>query len=309
MSVEAALLIPLFLFFMVNVLFLFDVIRLQVCMQAALHQTGKEMGEYAYYYEFALPEIAEMFGQKGEKGTISGAGSGIGSETVSSTGPGTEEVTGTGGSDLQNVFSEAAASVFLSETYVRKAAAGRLKQMMGGGQDEAPRGCLEGGIPAVSYLRSEIMEGNDLICLKADYRARPILKLPGTPQLTLSTEYYGHAWTGYTAEKEEESNVSTVYVSTSGTVYHIDRDCTYLKPSVQCISVHEVSSRRSRDGSKYYPCEACHPGRHGFVYITAEGNRYHASSDCRSIRRTVREVPLEEVCGYMQVCSKCGKER
>lgn len=307
MSVEAALLIPLFLFFIVNILFLFDVIRLQLCMQAALHQTGKEMGEYAYYYEFALPEVAELLGQ----GNGTAAGKAAESETGSETGGGSVDTGSNGGSGLsgkQNDISEAAASLFLSETYVRSETTDRLKQLMGADQDEASWGCLEGGTPAISYLRSEIMEGNDLICLKADYRVRPILKLPGTPELSLSTEYYGHAWTGYAGSEGEETTGTTVYVTASGTVYHRDRDCTYLKPSVQCVSSGTLSSLRSRDGSKYYPCESCHPGRQGSVYITPDGNRYHATSNCRSLRRTVREVPLEEVSEHMRACSKCGGE-
>lgn len=307
MSVEAALLIPLFLFFMVNILFLFDVIRLQLCMQAALHQTGKEMGEYAYYYEYALPEVAEFLGQgSGDaagKAAESGARSEAGGESDDAGGHG-----GSGMSGRQSGISEAAASLFLSETYVRSETADRLKQMMDADQDEASWGCLEGGAPAISYLRSEIMEGNDLICLKADYRAQPILKLPGTPELTLSTEYYGHAWTGYTGEEGEATAGATVYVTASGTVYHKDRDCTYLKPSVQCVSSGALSSLRSRDGSKYYPCESCRPGRQGSVYITPDGNRYHATSNCRSLRRTVREVPLEEISEHMRACSKCGGE-
>ena len=66
MTVEAALVLPLFLFFIFNVLFLFDVVRLQSSVTGALQQAGDRICEYAWYREYAggetgggasLPEI------------------------------------------------------------------------------------------------------------------------------------------------------------------------------------------------------------------------------------------------------------
>ena len=52
MSLEAAIAVPLFLFFVMNLLFVFDSIRLQSGLQAALQQAGEQICEAAYYTRY-----------------------------------------------------------------------------------------------------------------------------------------------------------------------------------------------------------------------------------------------------------------
>ncbi len=47
-TVEASLVLPLFIFFFVNVLTLFNIVKVQSDMEAALHQTGSEMSLMAF---------------------------------------------------------------------------------------------------------------------------------------------------------------------------------------------------------------------------------------------------------------------
>ena len=83
MTLEAALAVPLFVFFVMNLLFIFEAVRLQSGLQAALQQAGEQVCEAAYYTRFAP-----------------GAGEGSG-----------------GGSEEAN--SGTAMSLLVSETYVR----------------------------------------------------------------------------------------------------------------------------------------------------------------------------------------------
>ncbi|WP_051208953.1 TadE family protein [Butyrivibrio sp. WCD3002] len=48
-TVEASLVLPLFIFFFINILGAFDILRLQCDMEAALHQTGSQIMEQAAY--------------------------------------------------------------------------------------------------------------------------------------------------------------------------------------------------------------------------------------------------------------------
>ena len=43
MTLEASIALPLFLFFFANILMLFNIIKIQCDIEAALHQTGSEM--------------------------------------------------------------------------------------------------------------------------------------------------------------------------------------------------------------------------------------------------------------------------
>lgn len=50
MAVEATLVLPLFFFFFLHLLFVFDTLRLHGNLMAALHQTGNQMAFYGYTY-------------------------------------------------------------------------------------------------------------------------------------------------------------------------------------------------------------------------------------------------------------------
>jgi len=56
-TVEASIALPLFIFFFVNIMTMFNILKMQCDMEAALHQTGNEVALYAYDERFA-EEIA-----------------------------------------------------------------------------------------------------------------------------------------------------------------------------------------------------------------------------------------------------------
>jgi hypothetical protein len=283
MTVEAALVLPLFLFFMSNVLFIFDMIRLQSGMTAALHEAGKQMAEYSYFYRYALSDLMNI--QAGEA-----------------------DYEGETGADLGTV-GNAALSFVLSQTYVRS----QVNSMLGTGYLDHT--CLEGGSGGISYLRSSILlgepgSGSDIVDLVADYRVRPLFRMFGLKDFSMQSRFYAHAWVGYgvgeITDEEEKEKEETVYITETGTVYHKDRGCTYLNPSVRSVNVSELAGMRNKGGGRYYPCEICDPQSAGTVVITSDGNRYHSSAACPGLKRTIYAVPLSSVEGEMPACSKCG---
>lgn len=58
MAVEASMAIPLFLFFLMNILSSFDMLRLHGNLTAAMHQTGNRMAFYGYAYKAAAGDEA-----------------------------------------------------------------------------------------------------------------------------------------------------------------------------------------------------------------------------------------------------------
>ncbi len=268
MTLEAALVLPFFLFFMMEILYLFDGIRLQSSMIAALHETGTQISEYAFYAKYGI-EGKEFLPEKGMTGTLE--------------------------------------SLAVSETYVRKSVSDFL------GDEYLKHSCLENGKGGISYLRSSILTEDGIVDITADYRIRPFLPLFGLKSLPVQSRYYGHAWTGYeigsgndTCGQEGEEEEETVYVTSAGVVYHRNRNCTYLKPSIRKIDASLVDAARSRDGSRYYACESCKPEKTGTLIITTDGNRYHSSASCSAIRREIQEISESEAKKTRRPCSKCG---
>jgi len=92
-------------------------------------------------------------------------------------------------------------------------------------------------------------------------------------------------------------------------LYHCDRECTYLKPSVREIQGKNASSKRNSSGAKYKPCEKCchgiEAGNLAGVYITTYGDRYHKIPVCTKIKRDIRRVKKSEI-NKLPACSKCG---
>ena len=74
MTLEAAAAVPLFLFFVMNLLFVFEVIRLQSGLQAALQQAGEQVCEAAYYTRFGAENgqgenSGDQMGPGGDEGS------------------------------------------------------------------------------------------------------------------------------------------------------------------------------------------------------------------------------------------------
>lgn len=274
MTVEAALVLPLFLFFIAQILYLFDMVRLQSNMLAALHETGTQISEYAYYLRYG--------GDAAEQG-------GFHSEVLQSV---------LGGNEWT--------SLVASETYVRDSVAKQL------GKDWLANSCIEGGSSGISYLQSGILSGDDIVELVADYRIKPFIPMFGVQSMSAQARYYGHAWVGYSGGADDsggenaEEEKQTVYITPTGVVYHENANCTYLKPSVRTIAAAELVSVRSQDGSKYYACERCKPTPSGSVVITSEGNRYHSSTACTAIQRDIQAVSLSDIKNTRRACSKCS---
>ncbi len=151
-------------------------------------------------------------------------------------------------------------------------------------------------------------QGEDgTVQINCRYRIHPLFKSFTPVTRELENHYYGHAWVGYihdgSAEAQEEVYV---YITETGTVYHRNRSCSYLNPSIQCVQEGEIESLRNKSGGAYYACRLCDASQKaGNYYITDYGANYHKSIGCSGLKRTVYAVKLKEVDGR-GACSKCG---
>lgn len=204
---------------------------------------------------------------------------------------------------LGNTLPDSLAGVALTEGYAR----GQVINYVG--RSYLERSCVKGGAEGISFVGSSVMGAGDVIDLKISYRVKPFVDLMGFDGFVMSQRYYGKAWTGYSGTGEGDGwndEDPMVYITKTGSVYHINRDCTYLNPKIESVSVESVSGRRNASGAKYAPCGSCGAGAGGNeVYITNYGSSYHKLLNCPGLKRTIYTVPLSEVGGRRR-CSKCG---
>lgn len=237
-SLEGALVIPIFLFFMMTVLLGLEMVRFQSNVMEALHQTGNHMAFDPY---------------------------------------------------MSN-----------------REALDHIKKYLDSQSD--PYLCVEGGERGVE---TEIIsnEKGSMFWLKTEYAMAPFISWLPIGELTFQDSFCGHRWTGYDGEDgsgAERQREPYVYVTETGSRYHLSRYCTYLRIHVEAIDFRLLEEKRNKSGGRYYACEKCRPDKQGILYITQEGSSYHNRSDCSALKRTVYIIPLSEAGAY-SACIKCGK--
>lgn len=262
MTVEASVLLPMFLFFFLNLGCAIEMIRLHGNLQLALWQIGSKLSVYGY--AMSTGEMPE--GKAGE----------------------------------DNWWQELTGATFAS-TYVKA----QVKKSVG--EEYLNHSPLTDGASGLQFWESTICGSEDEIDIMVTYSVSPWSRMIGFSPFRMMNRYYAHIWNGYALSGETEET-QIVYITESGTVYHLTRGCTHLQLSVRTISAAGVNDARNQYGGKYYPCEKCTgASQPGVFYITDEGNRYHYERECSGLKRTIYTLRFEDATaqGY-RACSRCG---
>lgn len=276
MTVEAALVLPVFLFLMLNLLSIMEMLYLDIRIDAALSEVGREMATYAYVADVLTAEREK----EGEK------------EYVWSE---DEEYPEEG-----NKLIRKAQSVLLAQGYARERMIGMI------GRDYLDASMIVGGSNGLVLFRSDVMEEDETIDLIVTYRLRPWFDLYEVWEKPFMKRCYIKGFTGY-IPRDGISGEEVCYITADSEVYHITRECTHLKLSISSVDFDILEECRNLDGSKYKPCEKC-IGKgieYERVYIALQGDRYHSTLACSGLKRTVYVIPLSEV-GERRPCLRCG---
>ncbi len=186
----------------------------------------------------------------------------------------------------------------------------RLKAKGKAGKYIKDSGCnysyIEHGLNGISFAKSDCT--GDCIALNVTYHFKLPFTFFGNKRFRVTQSSLAYKWTGRQAEDSKE-NGTWVYITETGAAYHKEDTCSYLKLSVKSVSKAEVKDLRNKSGGKYYPCGVCKAAAQTTVYITDYGTVYHASPECRGLKRTIYHVRLESISGY-HPCGKCyGSEK
>lgn len=117
--------------------------------------------------------------------------------------------------------------------------------------------------------------------------------------------------TSIVKQKTEDKDGQTVFITKTGDVYHLTDTCTYIKVSVTKAKYSDISYLRNEYGAKYRICSKCVDKKlkdNDTIYITESGTKFHADSRCSKIKRDVISIDISEV-GNRKLCSRCAKEK
>ncbi|WP_343210204.1 TadE family protein [Anaerolentibacter hominis] len=175
--------------------------------------------------------------------------------------------------------------------------------------------CIPNGSQSIALRKSYDKTTEEVFTVRADYRVRPPVPFLPFVSYPVSQQFCSREFIGDDQVYDEgEAGVpetapgddQIVYMTESGTVYHIRKDCSHLTLTIYATAKDEVDHIRNEYGAKYYPCEKCikknTPAR---LLVAADGNRYHSSENCSGLKRTIKEVYLRDIPG-IRSCSRCG---
>lgn len=91
-----------------------------------------------------------------------------------------------------------------------------------------------------------------------------------------------------------------VYVTENREVYHLRRDCTHLMLSMRATTITNARS------TGFTPCEKCGAECKDTVIVTDEGDKYHSTTKCSGLKRTVSRVSKKSL-GGIPACERCGE--
>lgn len=166
--------------------------------------------------------------------------------------------------------------------------------------------CICGGSSGINFFYSDILDEEGYVDIVIAYTMKLPFKLFPMSDIKMTQRSRIHPWTGVVVYEDTQTDEKYVYVTKTGTVYHLSLSCKYLNIKVSKVSVNELNLLRNETGGKYYPCKICYKDNSGsVVYITKSGTAYHGEKDCPSLTRDVRKVKISECIG-MPACSSCG---
>lgn len=173
---------------------------------------------------------------------------------------------------------------------------------------ETKKGSLD--FDEAGFIFTVHKNSEEILEVSVTYRTGPKLQIFGSLKGTYRQQCRRRLWSGKTYVGDSVSNGADgeyVYVTQNGSVYHRDRNCTYLQLSVRQVPGASLENCRNTDGSKYKPCEKCVGTAElpSLVYITEDGERYHLYRNCSGLNRWIMKVPISETEGKSP-CSRCS---
>ena len=269
-AVEAAVVVPLFLFVL---LFLFHLLHVATVRQV-IYEAGVEAAEYAAEYYFLQETGREVLDSYG-------IGSGTEQDPVLEEGDTSDSSSGL----VDSALVLAVASHTLHDSIDEKELVERY---------------VQGGVSGITLLGSELPREDGELVFHISYTI--CIDTPFLPTVTRRVEetIRQRPYTGEEVNTEEgvESD-PYVYVTDNREVYHRSRGCTHILLGIHATSKDEAL----RQG--YHACEYCGDKESAFVMVGPEGECYHCNANCRGLKRTVHRIRLSET-GGIPPCSRCG---
>ncbi len=285
LTIEAAIALPLFVFFVIGITYFLIIISLQTNIQIGMDEAARSIGKKIYLAN----QIEEIYGNLKTSDN----------ESKDSNKLLTEEVEGNEIDEETKSIVATGINALTIKTWILK---GNLF-------DKISKSQIVGKVTGFRTDKSSYDEEEGILDIVVNYT----YTIPFLPQSMANINFVQrsktHVWTGRQIKlgtDDSKTERKTVYITPTGTVYHTSKTCPFLDLSIQMVQYSELESIRNKNDGKYYRCAECaKSGSPTYVYITDYGTKWHNSSDCTGLKRTIIEKDISEI-GDMHLCSKCA---
>lgn len=297
-TVEASLVLPIFILAMYAFIFLIQVFMVQDEVQHGLLSTARYCEKIGYVYDYIMNYDDEVQVQEVNQ-----------EKTVTN-----NELEGNNSSqDLTNTNSNGSTTNKIIGHTITSSMI-RVKFHDTVNQAFINQSCITSGMSGLSFSLSSYDDSSKMVDIIVRYQVHLPLGCIRINDFKISQRVKVRIFVGSNRilkEKVEEEDEEYVYITETGTAYHETPSCTHIKLSIHKVSAREIDVKRNNGGAKYYPCEKCKPTSNletstDIFYITNSGDRYHCLSSCSGLKRTVKKIKRSEV-GNRHACTRCCK--
>lgn len=285
LTIEAALIVPIFLYCMVGFIYFIQMITLHESIQHSITNLSFDISKFGYLYDEV--NIEDM----------------LIDDTVDKNEEEEKEPYKRIGKDILETFNLSIDSLFTNHLFQTLVKEHIL-------DDNINLSIIENGQAGIYSYFSTFMEEDENVHIIVHYKVKIPFGILSSYNIPMLQRVTIRSWSKEAVEKKgekEESKEEVVYVTEHGEVYHKHKECTYINIKLTKVRMEDLLKEERYKG--FTSCSRCIKDKLqglSIVYITETGSKYHSSTLCSSLKRLVKEIGLEESKKYRQ-CTRCFK--
>lgn len=312
LTVEASLVLPIFIFGIVSIIYYLQIIGIQEHIQQGITQMGLDTSKYTYVYKYIMDYDKDTNGQliSEEDSTVDAESTWISmdNQSVDAESDNNQSVNNDSDTEEEKKSSiEALVATGIDSAYFKAMLPLYVQE------ERINNSCIKGGLSGIHTFMSSYMSQGDDVDIILSYTVRIPLPMIFVQEIPFLQRVRVRGFHGDTkdmevsndAEQEEDEEI--VYITETGNVYHLSRECSHLKLTIKETDANQMDDLRNQSGGKYYPCSLCAHNSQVNVdsyYITSFGDKYHINVSCSGLKRTITTVSIDQV-GDKTLCSRC----
>ncbi len=285
LTLEAALVLPVFIFTILAFIYLLQVLILHNDIQEAITEIGLDSAKYGYVYE-------------------SLGGSFNSSDSINNSNFNYKSEDGVIDSSIETLIARSIDSIYFKTALYKKLDVESVNDSI-----------IKDGFTGIHTFLSSYMDEGDEVDVILNYNIKLPLAFINIIDFQMVQRVKLKSWNGYrptpkfTKENEDtkDKDEEMVFITATGNVYHTSDSCSHISLSIRNVPYNQLDKLRNKAGGKYKSCSLCWSSYEdgSTVYITASGDRYHGDVKCSGLKRTVTKVPISKVIGR-KMCKRCG---